>query len=102
MDAMDCPDASQLTPKRSESLTALQALALLNDKLLVRQSTRLAERVRSEWDQPDDQMKAVCRKLLLREPRDDERTAFVEYSRQHGLDNLVRVLMNSNEFVFVD
>lgn len=102
MDAMDCPDSSQLTPKRSESLTALQALALLNDKLLVRQSTRLAERVRSEWEQPEDQVKVVCRQLLLRNPREEEQPLLVEYVRQYGLDNLVRVLMNSNEFVFVD
>lgn len=102
MDAMDCPDSSQLTPKRSESLTALQALALLNDKLLVRQSSRLAERVRTEWEQPEDQVKVVCRQLLLRNPREDEQALLVNYLHQHGLDNLVRVLMNSNEFVFVD
>src|SRR5439155_26735466 len=29
-DALDCPDASQLTPARNESVSALQALALLN------------------------------------------------------------------------
>ncbi len=102
MDAMDCPDSSQLTPKRSESLTALQALALLNDKLLVRQSTRLAERFTSQQIDVERQVQHVCRQLLLRDLRPDEQAAFTTYAAQHGLDNFVRVLMNSNEFVFVD
>lgn len=102
MDALDCPDASQLTPRRNESLTALQALALLNDKLLVRQSTRLAERVAVNLIPIEDQVTAVSRRLLLRDPRPEERTVFTEYVQQHGLGNFVRVLMNSNEFVFVD
>ncbi len=33
MDALDCPDASQFTAVRPVSVTALQALALLNDPL---------------------------------------------------------------------
>ncbi len=102
MDAMDCPDASQLTPKRNESLTALQALATLNDKLLVRRASQLAERVMSKHDPVERQMIDVCQRLLLRDPRPDELTSFVNYVQQHGLGNFVRVLMNSNEFVFVD
>ncbi len=43
MEALDCPDASQLTPQRNVSLTALQALATLHDKFVVRQSELLAE-----------------------------------------------------------
>ena len=44
METMDCPDLSQLTPVRSTSVTALQALAMLNDKFIVRQSEHLADR----------------------------------------------------------
>ncbi|HEV3003225.1 MAG TPA: DUF1553 domain-containing protein, partial [Pirellulales bacterium] len=36
MDALDCPDGSQLTPVRSASVTAAQALSMLNDKFMVR------------------------------------------------------------------
>ncbi len=102
MDAMDCPDASQLTPRRNESLTALQALALLNDKLLVRQTSQLAECVRLKQVSIEGQVSDVCRRLFLREVRPEEHAVFVDYASQHGLDNFVRVLMNSNEFVFVD
>src|SRR5205085_7556258 len=44
MEALDCADSSQLTPSRNVSMTALQALALLNDKFMVRQSEHLAAR----------------------------------------------------------
>ncbi len=46
MDALDCPDASQWTPQRNASVTALQALAMLNDKFIVRQSEHVAARRR--------------------------------------------------------
>lgn len=98
MDALDCPDASQLTPRRNESLTALQALALLNDRVLVRQSERIAD----QFTVRDEPAVRAFRAILLRDPRDDERAAITQYSGRHGLANLVRVLLNSNEFVFVD
>src|SRR5262249_22865401 len=37
MEALDCPDGSQFAPVRSNSVTALQALAMLNDRFMVRQ-----------------------------------------------------------------
>ena len=45
MDSMDCPDSSQLSPKRNASVTALQALAMLNDRFIVRQCEHFAARV---------------------------------------------------------
>ena len=47
MQLMDCPDASQHAPKRESSVTALQALAMLNNRFLVRQSERLAKQAKS-------------------------------------------------------
>src|SRR4029077_18227273 len=45
METLDCADASQLTPLRSTSVTALQALAMLNDRFIVRQSEHVAARL---------------------------------------------------------
>ncbi len=39
METMDCPDASQLAPRRESSVTALQALAMLNDRFIVRRAS---------------------------------------------------------------
>ncbi len=51
MDSLDCPDPSQLTARRTESVTALQALSMLNDRFVVRYSAHLAQRVASAGDE---------------------------------------------------
>lgn len=102
-DAMDCPDASQLTPKRNESLTALQALALLNDRIIVRQGERIAEQISAEF--PNDvgqQVSRLCTLILGRAARAGEASQLSAYVQRHGLANACRIVMNSNEFVFVD
>ena len=45
METLDCADASQLTPVRSTSVTALQALAMLHNRFIVRQSEHIAGRL---------------------------------------------------------
>ncbi len=48
MDCLDCADPSIMTPKRNTTLTSLQALALLNNPLVVRQAEHFAERLQSD------------------------------------------------------
>ncbi|MCA9170739.1 MAG: PSD1 domain-containing protein, partial [Planctomycetales bacterium] len=45
MEALDCPDASQLSPQRGESITAVQTLATMNDKLVVHLCEQIAFRI---------------------------------------------------------
>jgi hypothetical protein len=101
MDALDCPDASQLTPQRTESLTALQALATLNDKFVVRQSEHLAERI-EQAAAGADRVAAAFRLILGREPSADESSAVIAYAARHGWANACRFLVNTNEFLFVE
>ncbi len=102
MDSLDCADSSQLTPVRNASLTALQALSMLNNKFTVRQSEHLATRASSVSGDMNQQVEAAFRVALLRSPTDRERAVLTEYAHQHGLANACRVLLNSNEFLFVD
>ncbi len=102
MEALDCPDASQLTPQRNVSLTSLQALATLNDKFVVRQSERLAARLEAEHTATHDRIVAAYRRLFGRVPADDELAAVTEYADRHGLANACRFLFNTNEFLFLD
>ena len=102
MEALDCPDASQLAPKRNTSLTALQALATLNDKLLVRQSELFAERLQREEPSLAARMTLAFRRTLGREPDADELQALSAYTKKHGLANTCRLLFNTNEFLFLD
>ena len=52
MESLDCPDASLLTPKRNVTLTAIQALALLNDPIVISQSRRFAKLLREHSRRP--------------------------------------------------
>jgi cytochrome c553 len=102
MEALDCPEGSQLIPVRSASVTALQALALLNDKFMVRQAEHIAARLGREQSGLSEQVKSLFLLILNREPTPREASAVGEYAARHGLANACRVLLNSNEFVFVD
>jgi hypothetical protein len=102
MDSLDCPDASLLTPKRNTTLTALQALSLLNDPFMLRQSEHLAERVRQAETDFAKQIAMVYRLTLGRAPKPDEARLLGAYASQHGLENACRLVFNSNEFLFVD
>jgi len=102
LEALDCPDASQLTPARTVSVTAPQALALLNDKFMVRMSEHLSARAAQTGVDLPARVGAVYRFALGREPTTKESALLTEYARKHGLANLCRMVLNCNEFVFVN
>jgi hypothetical protein len=101
MAALDCADPSLLVEKRNQSLSPLQALALLNNDLVLVMAKHFAERVRGAGDLTQ-QVRLAFRLALQREPAATELQALVENARELGLDNTCRVLLNLNEFVFVD
>jgi hypothetical protein len=101
MQALDCPDASQWAPKRETSVTALQALAMLNDRFVIRQSEHIAKRLESAGD-VEAKVRALYHLALARPPTSDEAAAVEGYAARHGLANAVRMLLNSNEFMFVE
>jgi mono/diheme cytochrome c family protein len=101
MDTLDCPDASQFTPVRSSSVTALQALAMLNDRFMVRQSEHFAARVRTAGPDLGKQIEMAYLLALGRPPSADETTRLAAYARKHGMANVCRLIFNSNEFMFV-
>jgi hypothetical protein len=102
MSALDCPDGNQPAPTRTVSITALQALAMVNDKFVIRQSEHIAERLASQKQDIPTQIKQLYLLMLGREPRREELTAVTNYAEQFGLANACRFLLNTNEFMFVD
>ena len=48
IDSLDRPDPSQLAPKRTVSITAQQALSMLNSRFLTRQYEHIAARIERE------------------------------------------------------
>ena len=102
MDALDCPAGDQLTPVRSESVTALQALALLNNPFVIRQCEHLANRITNDPKLALQPIESLYRLALQREPSAEERAKLQAYADRHGLANACRLIVNSNEFLFVE
>src|SRR5579862_377152 len=102
MDALDCADASQLTAARSVSVTPLQALALLNDSFMLRESEQLAKRIEKTDAALRGRISAVFKLVLLREPSAREMDISETYAAKQGLENFCRMMLNCSEFLFVD
>jgi hypothetical protein len=100
LDCLDCADPNQPTPVRNSTLTALQALALLNNPFMVRQAAHFSQRLKGGGIEA--QVGSAYRLAFGREPSPDERAAVAAHARRHGLAAACRVLLNANEFVFVD
>jgi hypothetical protein len=95
LDIFDAADASQLTGARNVSISPLQAMALRNNPFMIRQSEHVAARVGQDVD-------LAWRLALGRKPSTSEAEAFRAYAAKHGMPSACRVLLNSNEFLFLD
>ena len=94
LERLDCPDPSVQAPKRSTTITAIQALAMLNNPFVLRMAEHFAARAGTP--------ESAVRQAFGREPAASERAAYGDYAAKHGMANLCRVLFNTNEFLFVD
>ncbi len=102
LEVFDCPDPSVKTPRRSSTTTPLQALSLLNNSFVLRQTRELAARLEREVGaDPARQVDRVYRLCFARPPEGRESTRAVAFVKEHGLPALCRVLFNTSEFVFV-
>jgi hypothetical protein len=101
MAVLDCADPSMQVDRRNETVSPLQALALYNNAFMLTMAGRLAARVESAGD-TEEQVAAAFRLAVGRPPRPEERDALAEYARRYSLANACRVILNLNEFVFVD
>ena len=100
--AFDCPDAGQIAPRRIQSTTPLQALNLLNSGFALQQSAIFAERIqRDAGDDPAALVRRAFRLVYQRLPDETELRESIALIRDHGLSTLCRVILNSNEFLYV-
>jgi mono/diheme cytochrome c family protein len=102
LECMDSPDPSLSAPVRGTTITALQALALLNDVFMVNQSHAFARRLAAQGGDLRRQIEAAFVLTLGRPPSESERDALTAYAQKHGLFNACRILFNTNEFLFID
>ena len=102
MTTLDCADSSQSTPKRNETLTALQALSLLNNKFSIAMARHFAARLEREAGDLVEKVQKGHFLVTGREPVSEETDLLVAYARKHGLQNLCRALFNLSEFTYLD
>jgi hypothetical protein len=100
--AFDCPDGGQVAPNRSRSTTPIQALNLYNSGFMADLSKRFAERIAKEaGEDPRKQISRAFAWTFGRSPQVEETMETLAYLEEHGLPALCRVLLNANEFLFV-
>jgi len=102
MDCLDAADPSQLVARRNTTLTALQALATLNNPFVLKQCEHFAARLGKISADVPAQIESAYRLAFSRGPTPEEKERLTAYARKHGLANACRVLLNSTEFMFVD
>jgi hypothetical protein len=100
--ALDCADPSLAVEKRNETLTPQQALALLNNALALTMAKHFAERVQGLGESDAARVEAAFRLALGRAASRAEHEALTAYAKEFGLTNACRVILNLNEFMFVD
>jgi hypothetical protein len=102
LDALDCPDPSVKTPRRSMTTTPLQALGLMNNSFVLRQAHHFALRVRKEaGTDPAAQVERAYRLAFGRRPTADETRRSMDLAREHGMESFCWVLLNANEFLYL-
>jgi hypothetical protein len=101
MAAFDALPFSESCDRRSSTTTPLQALALMNGDLIQEESVHMAARVsREAGEDRGAQVDRAFELALSREPRSEERERLVQSGL--ALDAICRVLLNSNEFLYVE
>jgi hypothetical protein len=100
--AFDCPDAGQMKPVRTRSITPVQSLGLFNSPFVNRQAGFFADRLRAEvGDDVVDQVARAFELAYARRPTPSEQTRLVTLATDHGLDQVCRAIFNTAEFTMI-
>jgi len=102
MTTLDCPDPANLTPTRMQTTTALQALTLSNNDFMLRQARYLATRIENEAPDTPARIRRAFELCFQRHPTATEHRAAHSLVTEQSLFALCRMLMNANEFVYLD
>ncbi|MBT5909746.1 MAG: DUF1553 domain-containing protein, partial [Opitutae bacterium] len=103
MTTLDCPDPANFTPKRLNTTTPLQSLALYNNDFMLRQARYLAARIeKAAGPNFKKLVEQAFRLIFNRLPNQEEMKISKSVVARDGLFVLCRSLINSNEFFYFD
>ncbi|MSR32908.1 MAG: DUF1549 domain-containing protein [Gemmataceae bacterium] len=99
VECLDGVDGSQPTPVRNQSFTPLQALALWNDDFILAHARAIAD---ASSLPANEFLNDACVRLWGRKPTSQEAALFTSLAGSLPRPQLVRVLCNCNQFLFID
>jgi hypothetical protein len=108
LDVFDVPDGSGSVPQRNVTTTPTQSLLMINGPWMVERAKVLAGRISREANEPAEQVRLAYRLIFGRQPEDEEQRDGVAFlspgdgASTGQLADLCHVLLNSNEFIYVD
>lgn len=103
LELLDCPDPSVMLPRRAQTITPTQSLSLMNNRFVEHCAQRLADKVRDKAGADlDRQIEVLYQLTLLRSPKPAEQTLASSFLQKQTLTQLCIVLLNTNEFLFVE
>jgi hypothetical protein len=103
LESLDCPDPAVMLPRRPQTITPVQSLSLLNSRFVEQCASQLSKQAQREGgDDVDAQVIRLYQMMFGRSPQVAELKMASDFSRKRGLDQLSLVLLNTNEFLFVD
>jgi hypothetical protein len=102
LDTFDCPDPSAITPVRASTTTPLQSLALMNNAFVLLLTDGFARRLAADVGALAElQVERAHALAYGRVPDDEDRRLAMAFIAAHGLPAYCRVLLNSNEFLYI-
>jgi cytochrome c553 len=103
LEVLDLCDTARTSAQRLTTSVAPQALTLFNGEFVNAQSRRFAERLRREGGaDPARQVELAYRLALARRPTPAESVKMLRFLDSEPLEQLTRVILNLNEFVYTD
>lgn len=103
METFDLPENVVSCGRRESSLVAPQSLAMMNGSLSLQASQRIAETIMIDKELPrKDQVHEVFQRILLRTPNKQELDSCRLFLESRTLVELCLVLLNTNEFAFME
>ncbi len=102
MTTLDCADPSRMVARRDETISPLQALAMLNNRFMTTMAGHFASRLLAERSHIGGRIRRGVELAFSRPATTEEVVLLSAYAERHGLANTCRLILNLNEFVFVD
>jgi hypothetical protein len=103
LQAFDCPEPSVMSPSRNQTITPIQAMQLLNNTRLEQTARHWAQRLEREGgSNQQERLRLAWQQAYARHPSAEELAVAEEFIAVHGWEQLCLVLLNTNEFLFLN